>query len=344
MSSIRCVKIKIKAVDATVVDAQIQLHAIKKIRRNCLFFNAVNKYNKSMENKLYIDAKQIMYKIDHGQYWFGADYNMNLYKGCSHGCIYCDSRSECYRIENFDEVRMKKEVITLLHKELKGKKKKGVISIGAMSDTYNPLEKQYELTRKALQLIEQYGFGVSLETKSNLITRDIDLFKKIQKHHDCIVKMTITCVDDTLSSMIEPHVCPSSTRFNAIKEMSEQGLYVGILFTPMLPFITDSEEHIKEMVKKAYENKAHFIYSYQAVTLRDRQKEHYYTKLDQLFPGLSSKYRTIYRNHYMCNAINHKKLKKIFEQECKKYGLLYRMEDIIKAYKTYKEPTQLSLF
>lgn len=291
-----------------------------------------------------IDAKQILYKTKNGEAWFGYDYNMNLYKGCCHGCIYCDSRSDCYGIEDFDRVRVKKEAIIILHKQLKSKRKKGIIGIGAMSDSYNPLEKELQVTRQALELINRYGFGVSLETKSDLILRDMDLFLKIQEHSNCIVKMTITCVEDSLSRKLEPNVCPSSKRFAAIQQMSEKGLFVGILFTPMLPYITDDEEHVKAMVKKAHESKAKFIYSYQGVTLRENQREYYYQQLDALFPGLSHQYRKVYRGSYMCNSPNHKRIKRIFEEECKKYGLLYKMNDIIKAYQTHKEVDQLRLF
>ena len=121
----------------------------------------------------FIEAKTILQRATHGEEWFGIDYNMNLYKGCCHKCIYCDSRSNCYQVEDFDRVRAKKDEIEILNRELKSKRKKGVIGIGAMSDTYNPFEKQYEITRQSLELISYYNFGVSIETKSNLIVRDI---------------------------------------------------------------------------------------------------------------------------------------------------------------------------
>ena len=179
----------------------------------------------------FINAKTILQKASHGEEWFGIDYNMNLYKGCSHKCIYCDSRSNCYQVDDFDRVRAKKNEIEILNQELKSKRKKGVIGIGAMSDTYNSFEKQYELTRKALKLISYYRFGVSIETKSNLITRDIDLFKEINNKADVILKFTITSADDNLSRKVEPNVCVSSERFKAMKELSSQGLFVGTLLS-----------------------------------------------------------------------------------------------------------------
>lgn len=162
-----------------------------------------------------VEAKGIMSAIKHGNMWFGADYNMNLYRGCCHGCIYCDSRSSCYQVDHFDTVRKKKNAIAILNRELQSKKKKGVIGIGAMSDAYNPFEKEEQLTREALKLIAHYQFGVSLETKSDLIVRDIDLFQQIHKNASAIVKVTITCADDALSKEVEPNVCVSSKRFAA---------------------------------------------------------------------------------------------------------------------------------
>ena len=158
----------------------------------------------------YIEVKNILSKVEHGEEWFGADYNINLYRGCSHGCIYCDSRSRCYQIDHFDTIKRKKNAIEILHKELASKKKKGVISMGSMSDPYNPLEKECQYTKQSLELIHLYGFGVSITTKSDLILRDMDLLKKINQKNDVIVQITITTADDELCKKIEPGVCVSS--------------------------------------------------------------------------------------------------------------------------------------
>ncbi|MFR2787995.1 MAG: radical SAM protein [Clostridia bacterium] len=290
----------------------------------------------------FIEAKTILQRATHGDEWFGIDYNMNLYKGCCHKCIYCDSRSNCYQVKDFDRVRAKKDEIEILNKELKNKRKKGVIGIGAMSDTYNPFEKQYEITRKALELIAYYKFGVSIETKSNLIVRDIDIFKKINKKADVILKFTITSADDSLSRKIEPNVCASSKRLKAMKQLSEQGLFVGTLLTPIIPFITDSEDNIRNVIKLSYENGAKFVFSMGGVTLRENQREYFYEQLDKIFPELKEKYIKTYGNSYFCYPLN-KNLGKIFKEECEKYGLLYRMSDIVKAYKKeMKQEEQLS--
>lgn len=291
-----------------------------------------------------VEAKGILSTTKYGNQWFGLDYNMNLYRGCCHGCIYCDSRSNCYQIDNFDTVRSKKDALIILNKELRSKRNKGVIGIGAMSDSYNPFEKEEELTREALKLIEHYSFGVSLETKSDLVVRDIELFKKIAEKNSVNIKMTITCADDELSKKVEPNVCVSSKRFAAIKEISEAGIFTGVLMTPLLPFINDDEENIKAIIKKSYEAKAKFVCSMFGVTLRENQREYYYEQLDKLFPGLSFRYRQAYKNNYMCNVPQLERKKYIFESECKKYGLLYKMEDIIQAYKKKEEVQQMQLF
>lgn len=293
----------------------------------------------------FVKTKTILTKVKYGNSWFGIDYNMNLYRGCMHGCIYCDSRSNCYHIENFDIVRGKENALSILEQELSKKKEKGVIGIGAMSDTYNHNELKYEETRKALKLILKYGFGVSIDTKSDLIMRDIDLLKEINAKNNVIIKFTITTPYDKQSKMIEPHVCVSSKRLAAIKTLSQNGIFVGILMNPVLPFITDKEEDIKELVRIAYENGAKFIHTYMGVTLRENQREYYFDKLEEYYPGLKEKYIKYYGNRYNCTVPNFKRLYKIFTEECDKYGILYNMKDIIAAYKKeIKKSEQITLF
>ena len=292
----------------------------------------------------FIPAKSILSKVKSGG-WFGIDYNMNLYRGCSHGCIYCDSRSDCYHIENFDTVKGKENALAILEKELAGKKTRGVIGIGAMSDTYNPQERTYELTRGALKLIAKYGFGVSIDTKSDLILRDMDLLQEIRQQNNVIIKFTVTCAQDELSKIIEPHVCASSKRLSAVKQLSESGIFTGILMNPVLPFLTDTEENMTKLVQAAHENGAKFIHTYMGMTLRENQRDYYFKKLDEHFVGLKQKYLKCYGARYNCKAINYKKLYKVFMEECKKYGLLYKMSDIIKAYKKNASiHEQLTLF
>jgi len=293
----------------------------------------------------FIKAKTILTKVKYGDAWYGIDYNMNLYRGCPHGCIYCDSRSSCYHIDNFDVPRGKEDALLILEKELSKKKDHGVIGIGSMSDTYNPQEIKYEQTRKALKLISKYNFGVSIDTKSDLILRDIDLLTEINSKNNVIIKFTITTPKDELSRIIEPNVCISSKRLKAIKELSESGIFVGIMMNPILPFITDNEEDIKELVRLAHESGAKFIQTFMGMTLRENQRDYYYQKLDKYFPGIKEKYIKTYRESYNCPVPNYKHLYKVLTSECDKYGILYNMNDIIKAYKKeIKENEQISLF
>jgi DNA repair photolyase len=293
----------------------------------------------------FLKTKSILSKEKYGVDWYGIDYKMNLYRGCSHGCIYCDSRSNCYHIDNFDVPKGKENALAILENELSKKREKGVVGIGSMSDTYNPLEKEYEQTRGALKLLAKYGFGVSIDTKSDLILRDLDILKEINSKNNVIIKFTITTPNDELSKIIEPRVCVSSKRFAAIKTLTDNGIFTGIMMNPVLPFITDSEDDIKKLVKLAHESGAKFIHSYMGVTLRENQRDYYYEQLDKHFKGLKDKYIKYYGERYNCPVPNFKRLYKVLTNECDKYGILYNMKDIIKAYKKeIKESEQISLF
>lgn len=294
----------------------------------------------------YISAKTILTSSkDYGNKWFGIDYNMNLYRGCNHGCIYCDSRSLKYRVENFDEVRIKKDCIDILESELSKKRRKGVVGIGAMSDSYNPYEKKYNITKQALELLHKYNFGISLETKSDLILRDIDILNKINKNSDCIIKFTITTSNDDIARKIEPFASSSSQRFKAVEKLSREGIFSGVLMTPILPFINDNEENIIGIVEKSKNAGAKFIYGMFGVTLRDIQKNYYFEKINIEFPNAIEKYNKYYNGGYAFYSRDYKRLNYIFKNECEKHGLLYRMEDIIKAYKKSNDEDfeQLSL-
>ena len=293
----------------------------------------------------FVKAKTILSKVKYGADWYGIDYNVNLYRGCSHGCIYCDSRSNCYHIDNFDVPKGKENALAILENELSKKKEKGVVGIGSMSDTYNPFEKQYELTRGALKLLSKYNFGVSIDTKSDLILRDIDILKEINSKNNVIIKFTITTPNDELSKIIEPRVCASSKRFEAIKMLNDNGIFTGIMMNPVLPFITDNEEDIKRLVRMAYESGARFIQTYMGMTLRENQRDYYFEQLDKHFKGLKDKYIKYYGERYNCAVPNYKRLYKVFTDECDKYGILYNMKDIIKKYKKeIKENKQITLF
>ena len=292
----------------------------------------------------FIPAKTLVSGYADQTQWFGVNYNMNIYKGCSHGCIYCDSRSECYHVENFDQVRAKENALALIERDLKSKRRTGVVGTGAMSDPYNPFEKEYELTRGALKLIKKYGFGVAIATKSHLIIRDIDILKEIAAQAPVIVKITVTAAEDALSRLVEPHVSLSSQRFEAIKKLSDAGIYVGVLMMPILPFIEDDEANIKGIIHKAHQSGAHFIFPGFGVTLRQNQRDYFLEQLDLKFPGFRVKYEKTYGYAYSCSSPNAKRLWQMLKAECELLGMVYRMEDIIKGYKKPQEPMQLSFF
>ena len=270
--------------------------------------------------------------------YFGIRYTMNLYRGCQFGCIYCDSRSTCYGIENFSDVLVKENALDLLEKELRSKRSKGTIGTGSMNDPYMPIEKKMELTRGALKLIEKYRFPLHVITKGDLVVRDTDLLKEISKVY-AAVSFTITASDDKLAKQIEPRAPASAKRFDAIKKLSDEGIYTGIVLIPILPFITDTKENIKEIVVKAKEAGAGYILCWFGMTIREGQREYFYNELDKRFPGLKEKYIKRYRNNYSCPVPSNDELYKIFNDLCQKVKIETRM----KFYK-YSKPEQISLF
>jgi DNA repair photolyase len=270
--------------------------------------------------------------------YFGIRFTMNLYRGCQFGCIYCDSRSTVYGIENFSDMLIKENALELLEKELRSKRRKGTIGTGSMNDPYMPVEKKMELTRGALKLIKKFRFPVHIITKGDLVIRDIDLLKEIGKVYSA-VSFTITASDDALAKQIEPQAPSTAKRFNAIKSLSDEGIYTGIVLTPILPFITDTKENIEEIVVKAKESGAQYILCWMGMTMREGQREYFYNELDKRFPGLKEKYIKRYRNNYSCPVPAHNELNKTFIEVCRRE----KMETRMKFFKESKSE-QISLF
>lgn len=293
----------------------------------------------------YIPAKTIVTKTKAPSQWFGIDYNMNIYKGCCHGCIYCDSRSDCYQIDDFDRVRAKENALQIIRDDLRRKTKNGVVGTGGMSDPYNPFEKKLELTRHALELCDAFEFGAAVATKSALMERDIDILQSIAEHSPVLLKVTVTTADDDLAGKIEPHVSRPDARFRMIEKLSKNGLYTGILLMPVLPFLEDSTKNIGEIIHRAEASGARFIYPDFGMTLRGNQRDWYFAKLEELFPGkgLADKYWKRYGNYYECRSPQAKRLWEYFAGECEKRGIAYRMEDIISQYKRAYRVEQLRL-
>lgn len=293
----------------------------------------------------YIPAKTIVTKIKAPNNWFGIDYNMNIYKGCCHGCIYCDSRSDCYGVEQFDKVRAKEDALRIIRNDLSRKTRSGVVGTGAMSDPYNPFERKLMLSRHALELCDAFGFGAAIATKSSLLVRDIDILKSIAEHSPVLLKITITTADDELAAKVEPNVARPSERFKMIEELAGAGLYTGILLMPVLPFIEDNRDNIGEIIRRAKDAGVDFIYPAFGMTLRGNQRAWYYQKLNELFPGegLAEEYRKRYGEYYECVSPQAKKLWEYFTEECGKRQIVYRMEDIISQYKRPYRVTQMTL-
>lgn len=290
-----------------------------------------------------IPAKTIVTR-NKGTAWFGLEYNMNLYRGCCHGCIYCDSRSDCYGTGEFDRVRVKKDALRIVRDDLRRKVRFGVVGTGSMSDPYNPHEESLELTRHALELVGAYGFGAAVTTKSPLVTRDADILKEIAANAPVLVKVTVTAADDRLCRLIEPRAAPSSERLAAVAELSRRGIYTGILLMPVLPFLLDTDENITEILRMAEDAGARFVYPAFGVTLRDTQREHFLDRLEELFPGTEAKYLRQFGSRYQCASPRAGELYRVFQEECGKRGLLYKMQDIIRGYRTGYQDAQLTWF
>lgn len=264
---------------------------------------------------------------------------MNLYRGCSHGCIYCDSRSTCYHMEHdFEDIEIKENAIELLENTLKHKRKKCMIGTGSMTDPYIPLEMEIGNIRAALSLIYQYGFGFAVQTKSNLILRDIDLLHKINEKTKCVVQMTLTTADDDLCKKIEPNVCPTSERFEVLKKMRDMGIPTVVWLSPILPFINDTEDNISGILDMCIEAKVYGIICFgMGLTLREGNREYFYKQLDRLFPHLKAKYIQRYGNQYMIDSPNNHSLMKLFHHKCSENGIVHNNEQIFHYLNTFEE-------
>ena len=287
-----------------------------------------------------IQAKTILSHNKETEPTFGIKYNMNLYRGCQHQCIYCDSRSKCYEIENFNhDVLVKVNAIELLRKELPTKRVKGVVGTGSMNDPYMPLEKQYRLTRRAMEVIAELGFGVQVITKSALVLRDIDVLEEIRRVHT-LVTFSISTTDDHLGRKIEPGAALPSERFAALQALSARGICAGIAMMPVLPFLENTEENIEAVVRRAAECGARYILPWFGLSMRDRQRDYFYQQLDRLFPGLRAKYEALYGENYNCPDPNAKRLAAHFHALREPLGIA----DRVPLYQPPPAPRQLSFW
>lgn len=279
----------------------------------------------------YMDAKKIVVSTGHLNYnYLACEYIMNIYWGCSHGCIYCYARSDYYdKMGNlggdFDRVRAKKDALRIIRDDLRRKVKTGVVLSGGMSDAYNPEEKELCLTRNALELINAFDFGACIITKSALVTRDTDILQDIRKHSPASVNFSITCSDDETGRKLEPAVSTTTERFEAIAHLTKNGIPAGVLMDPVVPYITDTVENVREMVKKAAFYGARYMYLSTQVTMSDGQREYFYREADKHWPGVSDTYRQKYKSYYYCRSPHAKKLWNAFAEACEREKLIYDM-------------------
>lgn len=265
----------------------------------------------------FVDAKWILTGS-------GGHYGMNIYRGCTHGCIYCDSRSRCYQFTHpFEDIEVKQNAPNLLEKALKSKRKKCMIGTGAMSDPYMHCEENLRLTRKCLEIILENDFGVAIQTKSDRILRDIDLLSKINRSAKCVVQMTLTTYDDDLCRILEPNVCITKRRIEVLEEMRKNGIPTIVWLTPILPFINDTEDNITAILNECARVGVKGIINFgMGLTLREGDREYYYAALDRHFPGMKEQYIKQYGNAYELPSPNAKELMGLFQRICKEKGML----------------------
>ena len=272
---------------------------------------------------------------------------MNIYRGCTHGCIYCDSRSRCYQFTHpFEDIEVKQNAPELLEAALRSKRRKIMIGTGSMSDPYMHCEEQLRLTRRCLQIISKYGFGAAIQTKSDRILQDIDLLDEINRKAKCVVQMTLTTYDDELCRIVEPNVCNTKRRIEVLKEMQNRGIPTVVWLCPILPFINDSEENVGRILDECVRVRVKGIVCYgMGLTLREGDREYYYAALDRHFPGLKQKYISTYGNAYEVPSLNSNKLMGLFKDVCKRNNILCTPEDCF-AYMRELPPKekQMSLF
>lgn len=274
-------------------------------------------------------------------------YGMNIYRGCSHGCIYCDSRSKCYQFtHSFEDIEVKQNAPELLEKALKSKRKKCMIGTGAMSDPYMHCEEELCLTRRCLEIINKYGFGVAIQTKSDRILRDIDLLDEINRSSKCVVQITLTTYDDDLCRILEPNVCNTKRRIEVLEKMRERGIPTIVWLTPILPFINDTEENITSIMNECVRTGVKGIIDFgMGLTLREGDREYYYAALDKHFPGLKQRYIHTYGNSYELPSPKAKELAAICERVCIENGMMSTPDECFRYLGELPEKqSQISIF
>ena len=280
----------------------------------------------------FVDAKGIL----------SAQNGMNIYRGCTHGCIYCDSRSKCYNFtHDFEDIEVKQNAPELLEKALRSKRKKCMIGTGAMSDPYMHCEETLKLTRRCLEMIDKYEYGLAIQTKSNRILRDLDLLKSIHEKAKCVVQMTLTTYDEEQCKIVEPNVCTTKERFETLQILKEHGIPTVVWLSPILPFINDTRENIEGILDYCIRAEVKGIICFgMGVTLREGDREYFYAALDKHFPGMRAKYHQKYGYAYEIPSDNSKELMKLFQDTCKKHGMIYDVNECFRYLHEFQEKYQ----
>ena len=277
----------------------------------------------------------------------GGFCGMNVYRGCTHGCIYCDSRSACYRFDHpFEDIEVKQNAPALLEAALRSKRKKCMIGTGSMSDPYMHCEEQLRLTRRCLEIIYRYGFGAAIQTKSDRILQDIDLLEAIHQRARCVVQMTLTTADEDLCRIVEPNVCGTARRVEALMAFKARGIPTVVWLTPILPFINDTEENLRALLDACVRADVKAIVCFNmGVTLRQGDREYFYAALDRHFPGLRRRYAAAYGNAYEVPSPHADRLMAIFQGVCREAGILSTPEACFDFLRRFPERNeQLSMF
>lgn len=272
---------------------------------------------------------------------------INIYRGCTHGCIYCDSRSKCYQMNHdFEDIEVKENAPLILEEQLRRKRKKCMISTGAMSDPYIHLEEKLQMTRQCISIIEKYGFGLAIQTKSARILRDLDLLKSINQRTKCVVQMTLTTYDEELCRKIEPKVSTTLERVEALNIMRDEGIPTVVWLGPILPFINDTEENLRGILDYCIKAKVRGILCFGfGVTMREGNREYFYEQIDKVFPGVKKEYIRAFGNSYVCNSPNNNLLMSILKEVCERHDILWKPNDVFSYLKQFEvKEQQLSLF
>ena len=277
----------------------------------------------------------------------GGRCGMNIYRGCTHGCIYCDSRSRCYQFTHpFEDIEVKQNAPELLDAALRSKRKKCMIGTGSMSDPYMHCEEELKLTGKCLEIILRNGFGLAIQTKSDLILRDLDLLTEINRSAKCVVQMTLTTYDDDLCRILEPNVCNTKRRIEVLEKMQERGIPTVVWLTPILPFINDTEENISAILKECVRVGVKGVIDFgMGLTLREGDREYYYAALDKHFPGMKERYIERYGNAYELQSPKAKELTRLFKSICSQSGILSTPDECFRYMQELPDKyRQMSLF